>query len=252
MDPERPGLHEELEWFDPRPSGDGWVCIPAQENAVVFDLGTCFLVNIYKWVNWDTGERKEFDGHFHGVINCNNRELFTFLFLDDFARGCLTTASTFRGYLSTALDSWLDGAWHSRFRAKVLYEKILDYKIQDRKESASRRLQKLFLNSFFDWVSLQFQHSDFDHKASFTCHCHDSVSGPLKVFLLYDNACHGVKYALNRYPESLKETQWLVDKLHWANHTLCSPMSDSGAWPFMCPVNTQVPSSTFLSLSFLD
>ena len=242
MDPERPGLEDsvDLEWFDPRPSGDFWKMRLSREKAIVFDVGSCFFVTVYKWVNSETGQVIHFDGHSHGVINRNNKELFTFSFLDGFPRDFLKVAGSFGAYLSTALDGWLEGTESASGRDPVLHDRVLEYTLKDRKESSSRRLQKLFLDSFFDWISLQFQHPDFDPAASFTCHCHDSVDGPLKVFFLYDNACNVVKYALNRYPQSLWEKQWLVDKLHWANHTRCSPLSDSGAWPFMCPVNTQI------------
>ena len=37
---------------------------------------------------------------------------------------------------------------------------------------------------------------------------------------MYDNACNALKYALNRAPETVEETIWLVDKLHWANHNV--------------------------------
>ena len=66
----------------------------------------------------------------------------------------------------------------------------------------------------------QVQVPDFNATDGFTCHCHDDCAHPLRVFILYDNACNALKYALNRAPETVEETIWLVDKLHWANHNV--------------------------------
>lgn len=37
--------------------------------------------------------------------------------------------------------------------------------------------------------------------------------------IVYDNACNLHSYALNRDPVFFKNTQFLVDRLHWRDHT---------------------------------
>ncbi|XP_070550589.1 uncharacterized protein [Ptychodera flava] len=40
--------------------------------------------------------------------------------------------------------------------------------------------------------------------------------------VIYDNACKLHQYCLNREPAFFKNTMFLVDRLHWCNHTGCS------------------------------
>ena len=209
--------------------------------------GSCWLVNIYGWRNTATGKLQQFDGYSHGVINASDAELFTFEFLYHFVRGILDHSQSFRGYLISAVDAWLKGSESClttppRKTDQELFERVQEYAVRVDNESLSRRLQKLFIESVVDFISLQFQHGDFDAKADFTCHCHKDCTTPLMIFILYDNGCNSLRYALNRNPETTKEMIWLVDKLHWAGHTTCSPFLDSGAWPFVQGgrVNTQV------------
>lgn len=37
--------------------------------------------------------------------------------------------------------------------------------------------------------------------------------------IIYDNGCNLHNYCLNREPTHFKESWFLVDRLHWANHT---------------------------------
>lgn len=37
--------------------------------------------------------------------------------------------------------------------------------------------------------------------------------------VIYDNACSLHNYALNRDPIFFKDTEFYIDRLHWANHT---------------------------------
>ena len=206
----------------------------------MFHTNNCFLVNIYGWRNTATGKLQRFDGHFKGVINASDVELFTFEFLYKFIRGILDSSQSFRGYLTTAVDVWLKGSESCKELDLPLFHRVQDYAKRVDNESLSRRLQKIFVESIFDYMSLQFQHDAFDAKKDFTCHCHDDCTTPLRIFFLYDNACNVLRYALNRSPETTEEVIWLVDKLHWAGHTTCSPFHDSGAWPFLQGLNTQV------------
>ena len=229
-------------WSDPRP-GEGWSPHKVAAKALVLDHGSCKLVTLSQWSRGESIQR--FDGHTHGVINANNRVLFTFDFLHQFARQSLSCGLAFSGYLSANVDSWLRYVCpaSAELKARIdpeLKTRIKDLALNDSHPSKNRHLQKLFLDSFFDWVSLQFQHEEFEPFKDFTCHCHDDCDGPLQVFFLYDNACNVLKYVLNREPASSREVIWLVDKLHWANHVCCSPLMDSGAWDALQGINTQI------------
>ncbi|XP_077986107.1 uncharacterized protein LOC144440592 [Glandiceps talaboti] len=61
---------------------------------------------------------------------------------------------------------------------------------------------------------------------------HESPATPFKIIkqrfqrapriIVYDNGCKLHQYCLNREPEFFKHTIFLVDRLHWCNHTGCS------------------------------
>ena len=39
---------------------------------------------------------------------------------------------------------------------------------------------------------------------------------------VYDNACNAWKYVIAREPQAFSATRFLVDRLHWPNHTRCA------------------------------
>ncbi|XP_077992815.1 uncharacterized protein LOC144446848 [Glandiceps talaboti] len=61
---------------------------------------------------------------------------------------------------------------------------------------------------------------------------HESPALPFKIIkqrfktapriIVYDNSCKLHQYCLNREPVFFKNTMFLVDRLHWCNHTGCS------------------------------
>ena len=57
--------------------------------------------------------------------------------------------------------------------------------------------------------------------------------------IIYDNACNLHSYFLNRDPVSIRSTRFVVDGLHWKNHT-CSPAYNSKQYPNLMSVNTHV------------
>lgn len=57
--------------------------------------------------------------------------------------------------------------------------------------------------------------------------------------VIYDNACHLLSYCLNRDPAFFKDTQFLVDRFHWRNHTGCSVGHNASDYGHMQNVNTQ-------------
>jgi len=91
-DPERPGLaggpipgrDGHPDWFDPKPEGPFHLIFFFK--AIVFHLGSAFMVNIFKWVPECGGKELDFDGHSFGVVNANDKELWTFEFLHNFAK----------------------------------------------------------------------------------------------------------------------------------------------------------------------
>ncbi|KAJ8334576.1 hypothetical protein SKAU_G00402150 [Synaphobranchus kaupii] len=63
-------------------------------------------------------------------------------------------------------------------------------------------------------------------------------TGPEMVF--YDNCCRLHAYCLNRDPVFFKNTWFLIDRLHWKNHTGCSTGYNSDIYPQLHDVNTQL------------
>lgn len=58
--------------------------------------------------------------------------------------------------------------------------------------------------------------------------------------IIYDNRCNLHEYALKRNPVHIKKSTFLVDRLHWRDHTGCSSAYDSSSYREMDTVNTQV------------
>ncbi|XP_050406170.1 uncharacterized protein LOC126827514 isoform X2 [Patella vulgata] len=59
-------------------------------------------------------------------------------------------------------------------------------------------------------------------------------------FVIYDNACALHSYCLNREPEFFKETIFLVDRLHWDNHSGCSCGYRLNLYPELKNLNSQI------------
>ena len=57
--------------------------------------------------------------------------------------------------------------------------------------------------------------------------------------VIYDNACHLQEYCLSRAPEFFKQTIFLVDRLHWYNHTSCSQGHNINLYPSLRNINSQ-------------
>eukprot|EP00112_Aurelia_sp_Birch-Aquarium-sp1_P017171 Seg3960.3 transcript_id=Seg3960.3/GoldUCD/mRNA.D3Y31 product="hypothetical protein" protein_id=Seg3960.3/GoldUCD/D3Y31 len=64
------------------------------------------------------------------------------------------------------------------------------------------------------------------------------IIGPDVV--IYDNACNLHDYCLNRSPQFFMETKFLVDRLHWRNHTGCSGGYNMATYPDYKHINSQI------------
>ncbi|XP_028394477.1 uncharacterized protein LOC114518672 [Dendronephthya gigantea] len=58
--------------------------------------------------------------------------------------------------------------------------------------------------------------------------------------VVYDNACNLHSYCLNGDPTFFKDTQFLVDRLHWADHTGCSSAYHISCYPDYDYLNSQI------------
>ena len=57
--------------------------------------------------------------------------------------------------------------------------------------------------------------------------------------IIYDNSCHLQEYCLSRTPDFFKNTEFLVDRLHWHNHTTCSQGHNISLYPVLSKINSQ-------------
>ncbi|XP_077987997.1 uncharacterized protein LOC144442507 [Glandiceps talaboti] len=55
--------------------------------------------------------------------------------------------------------------------------------------------------------------------------------------IIYDNCCKLHQYSLNREPEFFKNTLFLVDRLHWKNHTGCSSGYNMNVYKYNADIN---------------
>ncbi|XP_062580159.1 uncharacterized protein LOC134242143 [Saccostrea cucullata] len=58
--------------------------------------------------------------------------------------------------------------------------------------------------------------------------------------IIYDNSCNLHNYALNRDPAYFSNTLFVVDALHWDNHTACSQGYRAHSYPLLKNLNTQI------------
>ena len=58
--------------------------------------------------------------------------------------------------------------------------------------------------------------------------------------IIYDNACHGHEFCLNREPSFFKDTHFLIDKFHYKNHRACSRAYNSSLFKDAAVLNSQV------------
>jgi Kyakuja-Dileera-Zisupton transposase len=58
--------------------------------------------------------------------------------------------------------------------------------------------------------------------------------------VVYDFACALQDYCLNRQPEHFKHTAFLVDRLHWYNHTSCAKSYNLSIYPEYRSLNSQI------------
>lgn len=58
--------------------------------------------------------------------------------------------------------------------------------------------------------------------------------------IIYDNSCNLHNYCLNRDPSYFANTLFVVDRLHWDNHTACSQGYRAHSYPSLRTINTQV------------
>ena len=104
------------------------------------------------------------------------------------------------------------------------------------------------------WFEKQVVNGDFFHFATVRVYCmimcdmtltaHDwhylyFILLAVPKTIIYDNACNLHSYFLNREPVSIRSTRFVVDGLHWKNHT-CSSAYNSKQYPNLMSVNTHI------------
>ncbi|KAL2092706.1 hypothetical protein ACEWY4_012504 [Coilia grayii] len=62
--------------------------------------------------------------------------------------------------------------------------------------------------------------------------------------VVYDNVCQLHTYALRRDPHFVKDSRFLVDRLHWRNHSGCSEGYNLDAYPQNMCLNSQLAEQT--------
>ncbi|CAH3150762.1 unnamed protein product [Pocillopora meandrina] len=92
--------------------------------------------------------------------------------------------------------------------------------------------------------------------------CNESPNIPFTVFItiflpffltgarlvVYDNSCNLHSYCLNRDPVFFKNSQFLVDRLHWRDHTDCSEAYNLSRYPQWDTLNSQAAEQAYSSL----
>ncbi|XP_065064713.1 uncharacterized protein LOC135690945 [Rhopilema esculentum] len=69
--------------------------------------------------------------------------------------------------------------------------------------------------------------------------------------VIYDNACNLHEYCLNRQPSFFQETRFLVDRLHWKNHSGCSEGYNMDRYLDLKGINSQTNIYLHFPRSFL-
>ena len=61
--------------------------------------------------------------------------------------------------------------------------------------------------------------------------------------IIYDNACNLHSYCLNREPKFFQNSQFLVDRFHWPNHTgmlSCSQLNQANIYVCICHIRLTI------------
>ncbi|GIL68946.1 hypothetical protein Vafri_22208 [Volvox africanus] len=58
--------------------------------------------------------------------------------------------------------------------------------------------------------------------------------------VVYDNSCHGHTYFLNREPAWVRDTRFLIDKMHFKGHSGCCEAYDIAKYPELSKYNSQL------------
>jgi hypothetical protein len=176
--------------------------MPPPKEAFLFDLGHCGLVEIQQ--TFDKDLRKwNFDGGEYGIINANNRHLFTHHMLHTALELFLRGSSTFSEFLKSQIDS-IKRVIENMAGSKVPGQSELWMEINllakgnaslnpgrsGRIGALDEHFQTAFRDSVHDYIHLQ----NIDYAKGFKCCCSEDQFENADVFgLAYDNAC-GVNF----------------------------------------------------------
>ena len=146
-----------IEWQSHRLHHDGpGTCIGTrQQKTMVFHLGTVYHLDMAIRVD-DNKKVIPYDGSRDGVINHNNRWCFTYELLNDFLTQLSSCKTDFHNFFRNTLRSYVysAGASQSEEDACIREElKRLHANMETRK--GSKRLYKAFVDSVFDYITLQ-------------------------------------------------------------------------------------------------
>lgn len=102
---------------------------------------------------------------------------------------------------------------------------VFDSEARKKLLQSDKYLGDKFTDAVFDYISL----INIDWDEAFACKCDAGTYKDVNhMILMYDNVCNLLRSLMLRYPELAKDVSFLIDTLHWKNHSLCSPFFNKG------------------------
>lgn len=177
----------------------------------------------------DLGDIVHYDGSDDCILNVNGRLLITHELLQDFLQLAGEGRITFSGYWRAQKKGWernfahfsratadcgIDFGEHA-FTVPAFVQSFLHL-------IARPSMENVFLECVFDFISLV----ELDYVAAFSCDCsaQDGCLDGNILTAIYDNCCKFLQTLMLRYPAMAEKYHFVIDALHHAGHSTCSPL----------------------------
>ena len=158
---------------------------------------------------------RDFDGLELGVLNFNNKILFTHEFLQEFLTLSCQNRMTHRGFIRSKIEVWLSSVSEPLLNAG-LFPSLEQSRACIQQFLQQPSLPNIITDAIFDYITLL----DMDYDDLFACQCrHDKDH----LQVIYDNSCGFFNYLLLRLPALSQQITAVIDTIHYASHKSCSP-----------------------------
>jgi hypothetical protein len=213
-------------------------------------------------VFWNASEKKPYDGINQGILNMNNKYLFTHELLREGLNVQDNGRISIKGFFRAKLSLWKSSISSTHLHlydvlnlsslGDIFTDAVFDYITKLKAILAS----KSFRNSTIirtDCVRAGHTVSQIDYDEGFKCQCRDKMfKNNDYITLIYDNSCNLNRSISLRCPSLLEYMMLLVDTLHFSGHKGCSPYFNKRRIVHLHRVNSAIAEQKNRSINYLE